>query len=422
MHQIGDGFGDAAGHGKAAPRAGSFVQVILFLHGIKVDLFCLEHTLQFLKGQHEVHVGADVRPDGFQLFCGTRTHEDHLAAGEVLLDHPGGEHHGRQGHGNLAHFSGVQLLDHGVPSGATGGRHVVLLLRHLFQKILGFLDGTQVSADGDFHHPVEAQLLHGGHELSGGHLAAELPDEGGGDNGNDAVAFQDGLNDLKDLPLIHNGAEGAGHQALTAGHAPVLIDLCPAVFVGGNGIHAAGRLTGTFQMDNGMVGAGTGALAALDALLRVNVAFAVDEGDRALGADLLAGGGQTVLAVLRHPVLVSRAGVAGIGNDIDERRLVILLGDGGGIHALGHQTAGLDGADGQAHGEPYPLTRDGAFQENRLPVQGLVAGDDLEGQVLRSLVAVAAVCHAGDLGKYLFANIRDQRRNSSHVTASNFDK
>ena len=106
---------------------------------------------------------------------------------------------------------------------------------------------------------------------------------------------------------------------------------------------------------------GAGALAALDALFRVNVALAVDEGDCALGTDPLAGSCQTVLAVLRHPVLVSRAGVAGIGNDIDERRLVILLGDGGGIHALGHQAAGLDGADGQAHSQPHPLTRNGAL-------------------------------------------------------------
>ena len=259
------------------------------------------------------------------------------------------------------HFSGEQLFDHGMPRGAAGGRHVVLLFRHLFQKILGFLDGTQVSADGDLHHPVEAQLLHGGHELSGGHLAAELPDEGGGDNGNDAVAFQDGLDDLKDLPLVHNGAEGTGHQALAAGHALVLIDLCPAVFVGNNGVHAAGRLTGALHVDDGVVGAGAGALAALDALFRVNVALAVDEGDCALGTDPLAGSCQTVLAVLRHPVLVGGAGVTGVWNDVDEGRLVILLGDGGGIHALGHQAAGLDGADGQAHSQPHPFTRNGAL-------------------------------------------------------------
>ena len=317
------------------------------------------------------------------------------------------------------HFSGEQLFNHGMPRRAAGGRHVVLLFRHLFQKILGFLDGTQVSADGDLHHPVEAQLLHGGHELSGGHLAAELADKGGGDNGNDAVAFQDGLDDLKDLPLVHNGAEGTGHQTLAAGHALVLIDLCPAMFVGNNGVHAAGRLTGALHVDDGVVGAGAGTLAALDALFRVNVALAVDEGDCALGTDPLAGSCQTVLTVLRHPVLVGGAGVAGVGNDVDQRRLVILLGNGRLIHSVGNQCPLLNALQAQTHSEPHPFSRNGAFQENRLPVHGLVAGDDPEGQILRPLIAVAAVGHAGDLGKYLFANIRDQRRDSSHVTASN---
>ena len=55
-------------------------------------------------------------------------------------------------------------------------------------------------------------------------------------------------------------------------------------------------------------------------------------------------------------------------------------------------------------------------------MQGLIAGNDPERQILRPLVAVAAVSHTGDLGKYLFANIRDQRWNSSHVTASNIIK
>ena len=62
-----------------------------------------------------------------------------------------------------------------------------------------------------------------------------------------------------------------------------------AVLVTADGVHAAGSLTGTLQMDDGMVGAGIGAFAAFDALTGINVASAVDEGDGPLGADLLAG-------------------------------------------------------------------------------------------------------------------------------------
>ena len=56
-------------------------------------------------------------------------------------------------------------------------------------------------------------------------------------------------------------------------------------------------------------GAGLGTLAALDALILVNEAAAVDEGNGPLGADLLAGGGQAVLAAHGDLVLIFRAGV-----------------------------------------------------------------------------------------------------------------
>ena len=144
------------------------------------------------------------------------------------------------------------------------------------------------------------------------------------------------------------------------------------------------------------------------------MALAVDEGDGALGADFLAGGGQAVLAALGDPVLVCRAGVAGVGDDIDERRFVVLLGNGGMVHAVGHQGTGLHGADAQAHCQAHALTGDGALQEHRFPVQGLVTGDDDVGQILGVGIITAGVSHPGDLGKDFFTNVRNQGRNTSH--------
>ena len=171
-------------------------------------------------------------------------------------------------------------------------------------------------------------------------------------------------------------------------------------------------------MDDGVVGAGLGALAALDALAAVNEALAVDEADGIPGADLLAGGSQTVLAVLRNLVLVGGAGMAGIGDDVDQRGLIVLLGNGGVVHALGQKGPGLDGADGQAHGKPDPFTGNGALQEHGLPVQRLVTGDDDIGQVLGLGVVVAVVSHAGNLGEDLLPDVCDQGRNTSHIIKS----
>ena len=171
-------------------------------------------------------------------------------------------------------------------------------------------------------------------------------------------------------------------------------------------------------MDDGVVGAGFGTLAALDTLFLIDEAAPVDERDGALGADLLAGSSKAVLAADGNLVLVLGAGVAGVGNDIDQGRLIILLGNCGGIHALGHQTPGLNGADAKAHGKANPLTGDGALQEDGFPVQGLVAGDDLIGQILRVCVVAAGVRHACDLGKDVFSDVCDERRDSSHMICS----
>ena len=89
-------------------------------------------------------------------------------------------------------------------------------------------------------------------------------------------------------------------------------------------------------MDNCMIWAGLFALAALDTLLRINMTLAIDKRYGALRTYLLAGGGQAILTALRDPVLISGAGMAGIGDNIDQWRLVILFGNGRLIHTLRH--------------------------------------------------------------------------------------
>ena len=107
--------------------------------------------------------------------------------------------------------------------------------------------------------------------------------------------------------------------------------------------------------------------------------------------------------------------MAGVGDDIDERGLVILLGNGGVVHALGHQGAGLDGAQGQAHGQADPLAGNGPLQKDGLSVQRVVAGDDDVGQVLAPGVVAALIGHSGHLGEGSFSDIRNQGWNAAHM-------
>ena len=99
--------------------------------------------------------------------------------------------------------------------------------------------------------------------------------------------------------------------------------------------------------------------------------------------------------------------MAGIGDDIDQGRLIILLRNRCGIHALGDQMTSVCRAQGQTHGKTHTLTGDGALQKDGFTVQGTVAGHDLIGQVVGGFDAVAGIGHAGNLGEHILANIRD---------------
>ena len=106
--------------------------------------------------------------------------------------------------------------------------------------------------------------------------------------------------------------------------------------------------------------------------------------------------------------------MAGVGDDVDERRLVILFGNGGVVHALGQKCARLHGLQGQAHRQPHALARDGALEKDRFPVQRARAGDDPVWDILH-LAAVAGIGHPGNLGEDLFADIGDERGNAAHI-------
>ena len=245
-------------------------------------------------------------------------------------------------------------------------------------------------------------------------MLAELTDKGGSYNGNHFVPFQNGLDHLENLTLIYDRTERAAHKALTAGHTLVLIDGCAAMFVGSNGIHTAGCSAGALQMDDCIIGAGLCAFSTADALIQIDIGTVIAEGDSILGADLLAGSRNAILAIVAHLILVGGASVTGIGNDVDQGRFIILLRNSSRIHALGHQAAGLDRTNGQTHCQSHTLTGNGTLQKHRLPVQGPVTGNNDIGQVLSLGIVTALIGHSGNFSKYFFTNIRNQGRDSSH--------
>ena len=312
------GGGHAAYHRKAPAGAGALVKVLVLLvrlQGGKVHFLGLEHALELLKGEHEVHVGTDGAPGGLQLLGGAGAHKSYLGFRVVLLDQAGGEHHGGKGHGDIVGKLREQLLCHDAPGRAAGGGHEGLLLRHLLQKVLRLLYGTQVRAYRHFHRVGKAQDAHGLAQL-GRCGPLKLAHKGRSHYGDYLGTGLDGLDYLEYLALVGYGAEGAVHQAHAAGDALVVIYDGLAVFITAYGVHAAGLGAGPLYAADGVIGALVEALAALDALALVNVALAVLDVDGPLGAHRLAGMGQAALAVGGDPYLLGRAAVAGKGNDV----------------------------------------------------------------------------------------------------------
>ena len=421
---VGNGLGHAAGLGKAAACSGSVDQILLggvHFQRSQIQVLGLNDAGQLLKGQHEVHVGTHGAAGGLQLLgcAGADEHDAHVRM--VLLIQPGGEHHGGHGHGDIVLELGEQLLGHHAPGGAAGGGHEGLLGGDLLQEVLGLLGGTHIGAHRHLDHLVEAHLTHGLPHLGGGDVLAELADKGRGHSGHHLIAPLDGLDQLEDLALVRDRAEGAVHQAHTAGDALIIIDLSPAQLVGADGVHAAGLCAGALDAQDGAIGALVGALAALDALILVDDALALDQGNGVLGAHLHTGVGQAALAHIGHPDLLGGAGVTGVGDDIDQRGLVVFLRDHAVLQLCIRGRILTQVPQGQADGQTDALGHYGALHQNVLAVLGHLARDDFVGQTADGLGIVAALKgHSGHLCKHLPPNVVDECVDTPHSYVSSF--
>ena len=417
--------GHAAAHGEAAPVGRGIVDAVrVLLDGGQIHMLGRKDPRHLLKGEHEVHLAAHALAHGLQLLGRAGPDEHHLGVGMLVLDEAGGEGHGGEGHGDAVGVVGVELLGHDRPRRAAGRAHEGQLLRHLPDEVLRLLGGTEVGADGHLKDIGKAELLHGGAELAGGHLGAELAHEGGGHRGVNPLTGLDGPDDLEDLGLVGDGAEGAVYQAHAAGDALVRVDLGLAIGVSSDGVHSAGHGAGPLLNDNGLVGAHVGAAAAVDALAGVDVGAAVVtvQLDGVLGADLLAGVGQAALAALGHQHPLLRAAVAGKLNDVDERRGVVGLRPVGRLDILRERGVLRRAPAGQAHGQPQPLAHDGPLQKHVVAEVAHLARDDLVRQALNALVhrPLRVVSHAGHLPEHPVADLLDTGFDTSHLLSVPF--
>ena len=332
----------------------------------------------------------------------------------VLLHHAGGDDHGGQRHGDIV----LELREHGFghhgPGGTAGCAHPCLLFRDLLQEVLGLLYRAQVRADGHFHHIGKAQDPHGGLQLGGCGVLAKLAHESGRHTGDDLFTAADGGDELENLALIRNGAEGAVHQAHAAGDALVIVDLGAALLVGFDRVHAAGGGAGALDVADGPVGALVKAFTALDALALVDVAvlFFIQV-NGILGTHVHAGVGNAALTAVRNANLLGRAGIAGRVDDVYQGIFKIFLIRNSFVDMGAEVTADINV---HTQSQPHPGNDDRALQIHVVAVLCNISGHQLIGDQIHLVLVVLVILigQAGHFGEYAAANIVYRAVYASH--------
>ena len=354
-------------------------------------------------------MGADGAAGSFQLFGGAGADKAHSGFGIFLFQHAGGKDHGGHSHGNIVCKVGEVLFRQHAPCRAAGSAHKRLFGRHFMQKVTCFIHGAEVSTDGNLHHIVKAQCLEGRADLAALCQLGELIDKGGSQQCIDTVAAVKALNQLIDLPLIGNGAEGTVYKALPAGNALIVIDLRAAQRVAVDSAHATGIHAGTLNFNDGLIGANVSAVTALNTLGLINKAAAAAERDGTFGANFHAGMRKTALAKIGYLHRLFGAAVAGKLDNIDQRRIIVLMGNGGIFQTGNHAVVFIDTAQRQTQCKAHTLFNDGALQENIAAQLAHFSGHDLKGNVPHHLVCFfslyVGITHAGYFRKYLAADL-----------------
>ena len=284
---------------------------------------------------------------------------------------------------------------------------------------MSLLHGAEVCADGHLHHVGEADGLHGSLDLGGGGVLAELAHKSGCHAGDDLLLTHHSGDDLEDLAFVGDGGEGAVDKAHAAGDALVIVDLGAAVLIGLDGVHAAGGGAGTVDLGDGAVGALVEALAALDALLLIDVALLVlIQIDGIHGTDIHAGVRIAALAAVGDADVLGGAGIAGIGNDVDQRLFKILLVDGSLLNVGADAGRVIRALQTHAQSQTQTGADDGTLQKNIVAVVTHFAVAKLVGDHVHPLVIAALIGKGSHFLEYAAANIVHNAVYASHICSS----
>ena len=208
----------------------------------------------------------------------------------LLLDQTGCCNHRCQFITDLIDGLREQILRHHRPGRATGSQSKLLLTgSNLLHIMFRFRHTSHVSAQRCLIDIRKTQFFQSCLEHLRCHLRTELSGKCRCYLGYNLPSGLHGTDQLEDLGLVRNRAEGTAYHTLTTGYTFFIVDHSSSHTVRCDGSNTTGSLTGTLFMTNCIIRADFTAFSALNAFLLINNRLAIFHRDRALGTDTLAG-------------------------------------------------------------------------------------------------------------------------------------
>ena len=192
---------------------------------------------------------------------------------------------------------------------AAGGRHERLPCGDALLKLFGFITGSILRAERNFHHVVESDALDGGEYLC--RRGVELAVDGRCDDGCYLlVRVGKTFVDVDDFGTFRDGSVGTCLHALAAVDALLLVDMFRTVRLFGDGLDGARLFARDGRIDDGVVGTYLLTESAAHAVLLRDGRLAALERDGAFGTVHHARTGFAAAAHVGDEVLRLHAGVA----------------------------------------------------------------------------------------------------------------
>ena len=201
MNTVGNCLRHSSCNTVSSSRSGcSVVKTGIVLKISKLNSVGLENTHQFLKGNNEVHIAANICAHRFQFFRRARTDEYHPCIRMLFFNNSRGCYHRSHRVGNTVCNFRELLFCHHNPGRTAGSRQERQLSgRHIFNIFLRFFHSADVRAAGNLVNMFKADFTQCCAYLFRRSQRTELTDKCRSYLCDDLISAFDCLNQLKNL-------------------------------------------------------------------------------------------------------------------------------------------------------------------------------------------------------------------------------